>query len=174
MYFPLARTSLQRGEFSSPVLSRRKSSQESSVWGCVWAGVFACIKRDFTLETFTQGSDTWGLIWGSHLTRITRFTQDCKPNWEIGQLSSHLSGWANQTCMILHLVSKSSKLTGLADPRSLLGMTQFQRLLPFACSYTAARGLVLEYGAMLESGLALERRSAWKHYTCGLVFESGL
>ena len=31
MYFPLARTSLQRGEFSRPVLSRRKSNHESSV-----------------------------------------------------------------------------------------------------------------------------------------------
>ena len=30
------------------------------------------------------------------------------------------------------------KLTGLAEPRSLLGMTHFQRLLPFASSYTAA------------------------------------
>ena len=127
MYFPLAKTSLPRGEFSSPVLSRRKSSQESIVWG--FSRRRLCMpENDFTLQTLRQWPDTSGLIWVSHLTRIKKCTQNCKQNWEIGQLASHLSGWANQTWY--DPTFGVQKLTGLAEPRPLLGMTHFQRLPP--------------------------------------------
>ena len=42
------------------------------------------------------------------------------------------------------------KRTGLAEPRSLLGMTHFQLHLPFAYSYTAARGQCLNAVQCLE------------------------
>ena len=42
------------------------------------------------------------------------------------------------------------KRTGLAEPRSLLGMTHFQLHLPLAYSYTAARGQCLNAVQCLE------------------------
>jgi len=93
------------------------------------------MKRHFTLETFTQGPDTSGLM---SLTLDKDQEVYVRLQTELRDRAVSFSSVRMSKPELYDATFGVEKLTGLAEPRSLLGMTHFQRLLPFASSYTAA------------------------------------